>query len=48
MNGGQHANKTTIKIEIKSSNSRGRRTSITATNANQLPKRKVERIVFGI
>jgi len=47
MNGGQYANKTTFKIEIKSSNSRGRRTAAAAANASQLPKRKVEWIVLG-
>ena len=46
MNGGQYAGKTTIKIEIKSSNSR-RRIAAAAANAIQLPKRKVEWIVFG-
>lgn len=45
MNGGQYASKTTCKIEIKS-NSRGRRIAA-ATNASQLPKRKVEWIVLG-
>jgi hypothetical protein len=49
MNGGQYASKTTFKIEIKSSCSRGRCAAATAatTNAGELSKRKVERIVFG-
>jgi len=45
MNGGQYAGNTTFKIEIKSSNSRRRIAA--AANAIQLPKRKVEWIVFG-
>ena len=46
MNGGQYANKTVFKIEIKSGTSKGRE-SAAAANAGQLSKRKVERIVFG-
>ena len=43
MNGGQYANTTTCKIEIKSNSRRWR----IAANASQFPKREIKWIVFG-